>query len=502
MLRYISIFALFLAAHAAVQYDYYDINEVFNEFTVDCGTVDDPKMVILYGGNAFTMYAVDAPTACVAQEVAPAVFRIDVNYEDTECPIQSTGEPPVKMLELVVQKGYVRQFSDPFKQITCNYGLGGQQQSSYTDTDEGNLVPRQPVWDTANAATTVDTVSLGVYGTDNLEVNTAYLGSYIQLRAFITDNEGYIALENGPGCGTASIETAEECGLAAASLGYSADVTTMDVAHAPLGCHLGHPGDGWANTYFNLQEGETGRENYMSICKAVDGEHSIKIFNCRAYTNALSYYMVLAGCGEGDVIANNRGFRTRAEDGYPAYFRVSRSSYFKSFLLPGEDTISFECDYILCTDLEQCDGLSCPDSVSSGITARRKRSILDKEMILTNRPTITSKPITLMKTPASLLATADELVRDVETERIYRGAQGEILVEEVTEELDIVKIGLIAGVSTLGVLFLIFSLLLCVRSYFLQTTVPHHYYSHTQLTSPCMDDSTCTSMSSSKPVAL
>jgi len=169
------------------------------------------------------------------------------------------------MLNLVVQKGMVRQFSDPFKQITCNYGLGGQQQSDNTDTNEGNLVPRQPVWDTANDAVTLDEVSLTVYGTDNQEVSTSLSRSL----------------------------------------------------HPTKSLHLG---------------------------QRSDAEHSIKIFNCRAYTNTMSYYMLLAGCGEGEVIASNRGFRTKSEDAYPDFFRVSRSSYFKSFLLPGEETISFECD--------------------------------------------------------------------------------------------------------------------------------------------------------------
>jgi len=409
----IFVVALVVAVHGdgEIHYDYYDINEVFNEFTVDCGTVDEPKMTILYGGNAYTMYAVEAPTTCLAQEVAPAVFRIDIDYENTNCPIESSGEPPVKMLNLVVQKGVVRQFSDPFKQITCNYGLGGQQQSDNTDTHEGNLVPRQPVWDTANDATTQDSVSLAVYGTDNAEVSTAYLGSYIQLRAFIMDN-------------------------------------------------------------------------------VADAEHSIKIFNCKAYTNTMSYYMLLAGCGEGDVIAANRGFRTKAETAYPTYFRVARSSYFKSFLLPGEETISFECDYILCSDLEQCDGLSCPDSVSSGVSARRKRSVPDMRnatLYKQQYPSVKTAPIKMLRRQESTVVEAGMLVRD-EDPMVYRKSGSQTL----DSELDETKIYLIAGVIILVVILLLLGVCFCVRSCLsppMMAAVPYGAYQHTTLQSPCVNDS-------------
>jgi len=297
----------------------------------------------------------------------------------------------------------VRQFSDPFKQITCNYGLGGQQQSSDTDTNEGNLVPRQPVWDTANDATTEDEVTLTVYGTDNQEVSTAYLGAYIQLRAFISDN-------------------------------------------------------------------------------AADGEHSIKIFNCKAYTQTMSYYMLLAGCGEGDVIANNRGFRTKAEVDYADFFRVSRSSYFKSFLLPGEDTISFECDYILCTDLDQCDGLSCADSVSAGAAgARRKRSIES------GRPKVSTNAIRLVPKPDQMtVLESSELVREVDAGldvNQYRRVQTGLTAEVEEVEYDLLKIALIAGVAFLAVVLLIVLSVVCVKVCF---STPTPYYAQPP---PSMDDS-------------
>jgi len=76
----------------------------------------------------------------------------------------------------------------------------------------------------------------------------------------------FVMLENGPGCGDASITTAGECGEAAASLGYEASVTSGSWGHAPLGCFVGHPIDGWTHTYFNSQAGQTGRDVYRSLC--------------------------------------------------------------------------------------------------------------------------------------------------------------------------------------------------------------------------------------------
>jgi len=72
----------------------------------------------------------------------------------------------------------------------------------------------------------------------------------------------------------------------------------------------------------------------------------------------------------------DRGFRTRNEIVYlgpsPAIgqrtdvHRVSRSTYFESFLLPDSSSLTFECDYILCSDAEDCDGYSCDNSVMHG----------------------------------------------------------------------------------------------------------------------------------------
>jgi len=79
--------------------------------------------------------------------------------------------------------------------------------------------------------------------------------------------EAYVQLENGPGCGEASITTAEECGEAAGRLGYPVLVTSVSDINAPLGCFAGHPVDNWSHTFFNTQDGATGNANYRSICK-------------------------------------------------------------------------------------------------------------------------------------------------------------------------------------------------------------------------------------------
>ena len=78
----------------------------------------------------------------------------------------------------------------------------------------------------------------------------------------------YVEKATGAGCGSELIRTADECSSAAASLGYSADVISQAVTHAPLGCFVGHPSDAWHYTYFNTVCGETGREIYKSICKS------------------------------------------------------------------------------------------------------------------------------------------------------------------------------------------------------------------------------------------
>jgi len=117
---------------------------------------------------------------------------------------------------------------------------------------------------------------------------------------------------------------------------------------------------------------------------------SIRMQNCRAFEDDLSHYFLIGGCGEGDVMGNDRGFRTQQEDVNDGNVtRVSRSAFFKSFLLPDKDSMTFECDYFVCTSIEGCDGYSCPDSKSP---ARHKRSTL-KEAVL---PSVTSQRVKII----------------------------------------------------------------------------------------------------------
>lgn len=79
----------------------------------------------------------------------------------------------------------------------------------------------------------------------------------------------YKILDNGPGCLNQDfITTPEECATAAASLGFTGTIHAPGSwSHAPPGCHVGHPVDGWAHVYFNkITTGQRGRNIYRSIC--------------------------------------------------------------------------------------------------------------------------------------------------------------------------------------------------------------------------------------------
>jgi len=301
-------------------YDYYDINDVYDEFDVDCGTPSDRKMIILYGGNARKVYSSVDPINCAAVEVSPAVWRIDItDFNDTACPITLSHDPEVVMLDVVVQMNSVRTITDKLRQITCNYGLNGQQKTGLTDTAHGSLIEAQPVWESANNATSNTTVTMLVYGTDNNPVATAYLGNYVQLRAFLATEAGE--------------------------------------------------------------------------------EYSLRMYNCRAFDSTMSYYLLIAGCGQNAVLPDNRGFRTKQEAGNAA-FRVSRSSYFKTFLLPSNDNnIRFECDYVICdqANLEDCDTYSCANSVAAG---RKKRAApVPERKFQTGLPTVETPELIVVPRP-------------------------------------------------------------------------------------------------------
>lgn len=310
---------------ADLGYDYYDINDVFDAFEVDCGTFENRHMVILYGGNARKVYASAAPIDCAATEVAPAVWRIDIeDFTNTNCPVSVSNDPEVVQLEVVVQMNSVRTYSDKLRQITCNYGLNGQQNTALTDTEAGTLVQAHPVWESANSNTTNTTVTMKVYGTDNSQLSTAYLGNYIQLRAFMY-----------------------------------------------------------------VESGE---------------QYSLRMYNCRAYDSTMSYYLLMGGCGQGTVLDENRGFRTKSEAAATnqGAFRVSRSSYFKTFLMPSDDTnMQFECDYVICDsdDLADCDTYSCSTSQQFSANGRKKRAAKENAIIETGLPTVHTSTLTILPRP-------------------------------------------------------------------------------------------------------
>merc|ERR1712142_855616 len=83
--------------------------------------------------------------------------------------------------------------------------------------------------------------------------------------------------------------------------------------------------------------------------------------------------------------------------------------YFESFMLPDVDSLTFECDYILCSDAEDCDGYSCANSVMrtpqlsvmqsrrSPLTYRRRRSMVsDAPAPTSQRPSTISTRIQIL----------------------------------------------------------------------------------------------------------
>ena len=93
-------------------------------------------------------------------------------------------------------------------------------------------------------------------------------------------NKEYEEIDIGPwkkwaGCGILSVNE-DECEIAAASLGYHNEMNKIDVRHAPYGCLVGHPTDGWTNTYFNENKhGQTWRNiDHKSICRKASVSNS------------------------------------------------------------------------------------------------------------------------------------------------------------------------------------------------------------------------------------
>merc|ERR1712121_187393 len=402
------------------EFDFYDAGNL-HEFIINCGTVAEKFMRITYGGAAHRMYADPNLDGCQAVEMAPAVWQIYIeDYENTECPVVADnmggiGDPNLMTLNVVVQRGLVRKMDDPYKQIICNYGLGGQTDTNQTATAIAGEAVLDPIWRNANTEESDDIVDLYVYDASSNRVDTVELGDYIQLRAHLQSGEGEL-------------------------------------------------------------------------------ENSIRVFNCRVFAeDYTSYYFMLEGCGKGDgVMASDRGFRTRPEDtGDSKITRVSRSSYFKSFAIPGHLELTFECHYILCPP-EECDEYSCAQSVmlatnqsraeppspstrGAGAGARRKRDVSAPTSKYDQLPKIRSNKITLLQPEEpEILLTAEDLVYG-RSERSQERPQGTNTVpkssrlmqrmnyepevearEPVIEEgLDLITIGLIAGMAFLALLLLI-----------------------------------------------
>jgi len=202
---------------------------------------------------------------------------------------------------------------------------------------------------------------------------------------------------------------------------------------------------------------------------------SIRVFNCKAFSENMSYYFLLGGCGEGDVMAADRGFRTRVEDtGNDKVTRVSRSAYFKSFLLPARDTLTFECHYILCP-ADECDGYSCEDSTmleyessrnaTTGLSsARRKRDISNNPALKAGSllPKVTSTALRLIpQEEHHFIISSNDLIHAEDDSRpSYPRYEHDLLDASqssavLTDGLDLMTIGLIAGMSFLAVLLLI-----------------------------------------------
>lgn len=77
----------------------------------------------------------------------------------------------------------------------------------------------------------------------------------------------YEARANGPTCPAGEIlGDAVTCAKAARALGFSDHVIQGTWAHAPKGCFVGHPSDGWRHTYFNAIDGRQGEHHYRSLC--------------------------------------------------------------------------------------------------------------------------------------------------------------------------------------------------------------------------------------------
>ena len=102
----------------------------------------------------------------------------------------------------------------------------------------------------------------------SLSLKTIILFSVETTPATTTPHTDYVFYDNSPGCGEAGIEDSSECGVAAASLGFSAQVVREGFwSNYPPGCFLGKNTDGYKKTWFNTRsDGRTGMSVYRSVC--------------------------------------------------------------------------------------------------------------------------------------------------------------------------------------------------------------------------------------------
>ncbi|XP_046564568.1 vitelline envelope sperm lysin receptor-like [Haliotis rubra] len=87
-------------------------------------------------------------------------------------------------------------------------------------------------------------------------------------------------------------------------------------------------------------------------------ETSFHALTCKAVCNKKEYALLNAGCGDGTVIGQKKGFRTKGKVAFSPVFRLFRMELAKPLM--------FECTFIIC---QKCDGDSCEDQ------DRRKRHL-------------------------------------------------------------------------------------------------------------------------------
>ena len=77
---------------------------------------------------------------------------------------------------------------------------------------------------------------------------------------------------------------------------------------------------------------------------------SVRPWNCKASAGNKVYWMLVAGCGDGNVIKSYKGFLTKSNT-------LTSSPFFRAFSIPGQSHMTFSCQYIVCTDTS-CNGVS------------------------------------------------------------------------------------------------------------------------------------------------